>query len=105
MCATLLSIIVMLKLLSYSEISAIFCSFSVFTLFLNLETSQLFGENAVILVIFGTCDVICNWSISLLPPIVLDNLFNLNQFSPFIFLLARTLRPNKVIKSHREGGY
>ena len=29
------------------------------------------------LVIFDTCDVVYNWSISLLPPIVLDNLFTL----------------------------
>ena len=27
------------------------------------------------LVIFDTCDVLYNWSISLLPPIVLNNLF------------------------------
>ena len=32
-------------------------------------------ENFV-LVIFDTCDVVYNWSISLLPPIVLDNLFD-----------------------------
>ena len=29
-----------------------------------------------ILVIFDTCDVVYNWSISVLPPIVLDNLFD-----------------------------
>ena len=33
------------------------------------------GENVVFLVIFDTCDVVYNLSISLLPPIVLDNLF------------------------------
>ena len=32
-------------------------------------------ENFVLLAIFDTCDVVYNWSISLLPPIVLDNLF------------------------------
>ena len=32
------------------------------------------GENLAFLVIFDTCDVVCNWSISLLPPFVLDNL-------------------------------
>ena len=32
-------------------------------------------ENIVFLVIFDTCDVVYNWVISLLPPIVLDNLF------------------------------
>ena len=36
-------------------------------------------ENFVFLVIFDTCDVVYNWSISLLPPIVLDNLFEPNQ--------------------------
>ena len=29
----------------------------------------------VFLVIFGTCDVVYNWFISLLPPILLDNLY------------------------------
>ena len=33
------------------------------------------GENVVFLVIFDTCDVMYNWSISLLPTIVLDNIF------------------------------
>ena len=33
------------------------------------------GENIVFLLIFGTCDVVYNWSISLLPPIVLEYLF------------------------------
>ena len=32
-------------------------------------------ENLIVLVIFDTCDVVSNWSISPLPPIVLDNLF------------------------------
>ena len=32
----------------------------------------------VFLDIFNTCDVVYNWSISLLPPIVLDNLFGDN---------------------------
>ena len=30
------------------------------------------------LVIFDTCDVVYNWTISLLPPILLDNLFEIN---------------------------
>ena len=38
-------------------------------------------ENVVFLVIFDTCDVVSNWSISLLPPIVLDNLFG--PYSPY----------------------
>ena len=33
-------------------------------------------ENVVFLVIFDTCDVVYNWLISLLLPIVLDNLFD-----------------------------
>ena len=32
------------------------------------------------LVIFDTCDVVYNWFISLLPPIVLDNLFHPHPF-------------------------
>ena len=32
------------------------------------------SENVVFLIIFDTCDVMFNWSISLLLPIVLDNL-------------------------------
>ena len=34
------------------------------------------GENVVFLVIFDTCDVMYNWSISLLLPLELDNLFD-----------------------------
>ena len=37
-------------------------------------------ENFVFLVIYDTCDVVYNWSISLLPPIVLDNLFGYPWF-------------------------
>ena len=49
---------------------------SVLQFLLNLwKTCQLMGENFVFLVIFDTCDVVYNWSISLLPPIVLDKLF------------------------------
>ena len=40
-------------------------------------------ENFVFLVIFDTCDVVYNYSISMLPPIVLDNLFA--QDSELIF--------------------
>ena len=32
-------------------------------------------ENLVFLVIFDSCDIIYDWSISQWPPIVLDNLF------------------------------
>ena len=38
--------------------------------------SDVTVNNVVFLVIFDTCDVMYNWSISLLPPIVLDNLFD-----------------------------
>ena len=82
LCSTKLVIIViifLIKCLSYSKISAnaisvsfIFCFY---TFYLILETCQLIRENFVFLVIFDTCDVVYNWSISLLPPIVLDNLF------------------------------
>ena len=44
-------------------------------------------ENFVFLVIFDTYDVMYNWPISLLPPIVLDNLFEMNIFKknpPFL---------------------
>ena len=37
------------------------------------------------LVIFDTCDVVYNWSISLLPPIVLDNLFDENKYDIMLF--------------------
>ena len=33
----------------------------------------------VFLVIFDTCDIVYNWFISLLPPIVLDNLFGIRN--------------------------
>ena len=42
-------------------------------------------ENLVFLVIFDTCDVVYNWSISMLPPIELNNLF------AFEFFLADSL--------------
>ena len=39
------------------------------------------GENVVFPVKFDTCDVMYNLSISLLPPIVLDNIFAVNVIS------------------------
>ena len=45
------------------------------------------GEHVVFLVIFDTYDVMYNWSISLLPPIVLHNLFNLYQCLQFLKLM------------------
>ena len=63
-----------IKCVSYSEISAILSSLiSVYKAFYLILENM--GENVVFLVIFDTCDVMYNWSISLLPPIVLDNLF------------------------------
>ena len=45
------------------------------------------GENFVFLVIFDTYYVVYNWLISLLPPIVLDNLFGLYESSYNMYLL------------------
>ena len=45
------------------------------------------GENFVFLVIFDTYDAVYNWFISLLPPIVLDNLFGLYESSYNMYLL------------------
>jgi len=42
-------------------------------------------ENFVFLVIFDTYDVVYNWFISLLPPIVLDNLFVVRE--PWVMFL------------------
>ena len=69
MCPTKLPIIVIIKCWSYCEISAILCFFIFcFTLFCwILEKCELMWENFVFLVIFDTCDVMYNWSISLLP--------------------------------------
>jgi len=41
-------------------------------------------ENFISFVILDTCDVVYNWSISLLPPIVLDNLFGQQKTSTHI---------------------
>ena len=59
--------------------------FSVFTLFYLIfeNTCQLMWDNFVFLVIFDTCDVVYNRFISLLPPIVLDNLFATCVFSSY----------------------
>ena len=44
-----------------------------------MKTCQLMWENFVFLVIFDTCDVVYNWSISMLPPIVIYNLFAIDD--------------------------
>ena len=49
-----------------------------------------YSKNFVFLVIFDTCDVLYNWSISLLPPILLDNLFGLNSIGAFPQLYCTT---------------
>jgi len=55
--------------------------FTVFTLiYLILENMSLMGEKCGFQVIFDTCCVVYNWSISLLPPIVLDYLFGNQNF-------------------------
>ena len=70
-----------MKCLSYIKISVILCV--LYFLFLNffyliLENMSTNVRKLVFLDIFNTCDVVYNWSISLLPPIVLDNLFGDN---------------------------
>ena len=66
-----------IKCLSHSKISAILCVFYFlfYTFYLNLENMLTKVRNFVFLVIFDTCDVMYHFSVSLLPPIVLDNLF------------------------------
>ena len=58
----------------------VFSLVSVFPLFYlkSWKTCQLMCENFVFLVIFDTFEVVYDWSISLLPPIILDNLFGQN---------------------------
>ena len=50
-----------------------------FTLFYLILENMSTNVRKFRFVIFDTCDVVYNWSISLLPPIVLDNLFDLNE--------------------------
>ena len=50
-------------------------------------------EHFVFLVIFDTCDVVYNCSISLLPPIVLDNLFA-SLYTWYYHLLVRNVPIN-----------
>jgi len=66
-----------------------------------------YEENFVFLVIFETCDVVYNYSISLLPPIVLENLFGLHYidiiaYHPkylqfLIFFVAKLKMPNRHV--------
>jgi len=102
LCPTKLLIIVIdhfrIKCLSSSKISAILCV--LYFLFLNVfilswKTCQLMWENLVFLVIFDTCDLVYNWFISLLPPIVFDNLFGLNKDG---FLNRNNKRKKSILK-------
>ena len=63
---------------------------SVFTLFyLILENMSTNVRTFAFLVIFDTCDVVYNWLISLLPPIVLDYLFGsiLKDINLFLLII------------------
>ena len=67
-----------IKCLSYSKISAILSVLYFLFLHFFITSCHVMSTNVrklCFLVIFDTCDVLYNWSISLLPPIVLDNLF------------------------------
>jgi len=55
-------------------------------------------ENFAFLVIFDTCDVVYNWFISLLPPIVLDNLFGVNMFFPKICCTICNINIRRISK-------
>ena len=53
---------------------------SVFTLlYFILENMSTIWEHFVFVGIFDIYDVVYNWSISLLPPIALDNLFEIKR--------------------------
>ena len=68
-----------IKYLSYNKKVHFYVFFSfcpsTFLFKLNWKTFQLISEHFVSLDIFDTCDVVYNSPISLLPPIVLDDLF------------------------------
>ena len=90
--------IVIIMCLSYRHISETLCSlFSAFTLFyLILENVSTNERNDVFFVIFHNYDVMYNRSISLLPPIILDNLFLFfNLESGFIITNNRLMDQNK----------
>ena len=72
-----LSMIVIIKCLQWNKCNFVFFIFSFYTFLFNLckKICRQMGEIVVFQVIF---DVVYNWSISLLPPILLDNLFDLN---------------------------
>jgi len=93
-----------IKCLSYSKISVILCVlYFLFLHFFNKswKTCQIMWANFDFLVIFDTCDVVYNWPISLLPPIVLDNLFG----SLYNYILKSRKTQIKSSKVLSEGFY
>ena len=69
---------IIVLILQYNKCNFICYLFSVFILFyLILENMSANVRKFRFLVIFDTCDIVYNGSISLLPPVVLDNLFNM----------------------------
>ena len=80
--AKLLKIVIILEWSAYLTVKYvqlyvlfIFCFYLHFFIY-SWKTCQLMWEIFIFLVIFDTCDVVYNGSISLLPPVVLDNLFD-----------------------------
>ena len=74
-----------MRILQWNKYNFMCSLFSVFTLFFikSWKTCQLMWENFVFLVIFDTCDVVYNWPISLLLPLVLNNLFEFSSWRLF----------------------
>ena len=65
-----------IKCLFYNKISVILCVLYFYAFLFNLWKYVILREKiSFSFFIFDTCDVVYNWSSSLLPPIVLDNLF------------------------------
>ena len=56
------------------------------------KTCQLMWENFFFLVIFDTCDVMYNWFNSLLPSIVLNNLFAITYSEYFLYRWSTRLQ-------------
>ena len=79
--------------------------FFIFTFYLILENMSTNGKKVVFLVIFDTCDVMYNWSVSLLPPIVIDNLFAWHMFCIIFQELIKNVKlfwfVAQIKKSHR----
>ena len=86
----LLIIVIILEYRAYLTVKkreivcVIYFLFSHF-LFNLKKTFQIIWENFISFVIFDTCNAVYNWSISLLPPIVLDNPVILTRRISFIW--------------------